>query len=262
MRLLLLVQALAFWPVWRWYVLRASESPEGAWGLAGLLGAAWVAWRHCRHVPASLGRGPVAMTVLYAGAYPFLSGLPRALLALAAMGSLLPSLGLDRRAAIQASGFLFLSLPFLATLQFYLGYPLRVLCGESAARLLHLAGYPVLRDGMLLRWQEHAVLIDAPCSGVKMLWAGLLLGLALAAARDLSLKGTAAMLGAACAAVLLGNIFRATALFFLETGLVPGPAWAHGALGALAFAAAAAGLVAVGRTRWMADQGRALPCAA
>jgi exosortase/archaeosortase family protein len=262
MRLLILVQALAFWPVWRWYALRAADTPEIAWSLAALLGAAWVAWRGCRYVPSALGWAPVAMTALYAAAFPFLSALPRALIALVAVGSLLPSLGLDRRAAFQAAGFLVLSMPIFASLQFYLGYPLRVFCGESAARLLHLAGYPVLRDGMLLRWQEHAVLIDAPCSGIKMLWAGLLLGLTLAAARDMSIKGTAGMLAAAFGAVLLGNILRTTALFFLETGLVPGPAWAHGVLGVLAFAAAAAALVALGRTRWMIDQGRIEPCAA
>lgn len=262
MRLLILIQAIAFWPVWRWYFLRAADAPEGAWGLAGLLGAAWVAWRGCKYVPSGLGWAPVVMTALYAAAYPFVSALPRALLALLALGSLLPSLGLDRRAAFQASGFLVLSMPILASLQFFLGFPLRVFCGEGAARLLHLAGYPVLRDGMLLRWQEHAVLIDAPCSGVKMMWAGLLLGLALAAAWDLSLKGTAGMLAAAFAAVLIGNILRTTSLFFLETGIVEGPAWAHGALGALAFAAAAAALAALGRTRWMIKQGRMEPCAA
>lgn len=262
MRLLILAQALAFWPVWRWYALRAAESPEGAWGLVGLFGAAWVAWRGSRYVPSALGWAPIIMTALYAAAFPFISALPRALLALLAVGSLLPCLGLERRAAFQASGFLVLSMPILATLQFYLGYPLRVFCGEASARLLQLAGYPVSRDGMLLRWQEHAVLIDAPCSGVKMLWAGLLLGLFLASAWDLGIKGTAGMLAAALGAVLLGNILRTTGLFFLETGIVAGPAWAHGALGALAFAAAAAFLVALGRTRWTAEPERRIPCAA
>lgn len=262
MRLLILAHALAFWPVWRWYVLRATENPEGAWSLAGLLGAAWVAWRGCRYVPSALGWAPVAMTALYAAAFPFLTALPRSLLALLAVGSLLPCLGLERRAAVQASGFLVLSMPVFASLQFYLGYPLRVVCGEASARLLQLAGYPVVREGMLLRWQEHAVLIDAPCSGVKMLWAGLLLGLFLASARDLDIKGTAGMLAAAFGCVLLGNILRTTGLFFLETGMVEAPSWAHGAMGALAFAGAAAGMVALGRMRGRVGTERMQPCSA
>jgi exosortase/archaeosortase family protein len=136
----------------------------------------------------------------------------------------------------------------MPSLQFYLGYPLRVASGEAAARLINLAGFPVVRDGTLLTWQDHAVFIDAPCSGVKMLWAGLVLAQALSALRGHGPLGTAAMAAAAFGAVALGNIMRTTALFFLETGVVHGPAWAHSAVGVAAFIAAAGLISWMGRT--------------
>lgn len=254
------LQALAFWPTWRWYALRLGDSGEEAWGIAAILGAALVMIKsrgggrtggesgagaakgiEGRSGPAGrIGLAPVLATCLYAVTYPFLPPLPRAVLALAAMGCLLPSLGMGRPAILHGVGFLLLSLPVMPSLQFYLGYPLRVASGETAARLINLAGFPVIRDGTLLTWREHAVFIDAPCSGVKILWAGMVLALALSALRGHGAKGTLAMGAAAFVAVALGNVLRTTALFFLETGVVQGPAWAHAGVGVMAFVAAAA----------------------
>lgn len=242
------LQALAFWPAWRWYVLRLGDSGEEAWGMAAILGAALVMFKGRgagkdlagrSDATGRIGLAPVLATCLYAVTYPFLPPLPRAVIALAAMGCLLPSLGMGRAAILHGVGFLLLSLPVMPSLQFYLGYPLRVASGETAARLINLAGFPVIRDGTLLTWRDHAVFIDAPCSGVKMLWAGMVLALALSALRGLGARGTLAMGAAAFGAVALGNVLRTTALFFLETGVVRGPAWAHSGVGVMAFVAAA-----------------------
>jgi exosortase/archaeosortase family protein len=245
----LCLQALAFWPVWRWYGLRLGDSGEEAWGVASLLGAAWVIFKNRDGVKGRIGPAPVCATLLYAAAYPILPPLPRAVAALAALGCLLPSLGLSPRAALHAAGFLILSLPMMASLQFYLGYPLRVAGGEMAARLINLAGFPVVRDGTLLAWRDHVVFIDAPCSGVKMLWAGMILALALSALRGHGPLGTMVMGAAAVGAVFAGNVFRTMALFFLETGVVKGPVWAHSAVGVSAFIAAASALAWMGRWR-------------
>ncbi len=242
-------QALAFWPVLGWYGSRMAEPGEEAWGITGLLAAAWVVYKGRSGAEGQgirgvgIGWAPVTATCAYAAAFPWLSPLPRAILALIALACLLPSLGLRPRAVLHAAGFLFLSLPIMPSLQFYLGYPLRILSGETAARLLNLAGIPAVREGAMLNWRDHAVFIDAPCSGVKMLWAGMMLAWALSALRGMGPWRTAGMAGAAFGAVVAGNILRTTALFFLETGAVRAPAWAHSAVGVAGFAAVA-GLIA------------------
>lgn len=251
----LCLQALAFWPTWRWHALRLGDSGEEAWGAVGLLGAAMVAFKG-RSVAAwepmnRIGWAPILATCAYAAAYPFLPPLPRAVLALTAVGCLLPGLGVRRAAAGHAAGFLWLSLPIMPSLQFYLGYPLRIASGETAARLINLAGFPVMRDGTLLSWREHVVFIDAPCSGVRMLWAGMVLSLILSALRGYGPLRTAALAATAAGAVVAGNILRTTGLFFLETGVVQGPDWAHSAIGILSFAAAASAVA------WMGKESRA-----
>jgi hypothetical protein len=70
---------------------------------------------------------------------------------------------------------LLLSLPSVASLEFFLGYPLRVLVGEATAFLLQMQGLDVWREGVCLHFGEKLIWIDAPCSGIKMLWFGLFL---------------------------------------------------------------------------------------
>ena len=257
--LALALLAVSLWPTWRWLAARLEDSGEEAWGIIGLLGTVLVVLNNrigslsdidrLRTTDRRMGWLPILATILYAASYPFLSPLPRALIALTALGTLLPSLVLRRNAAVHAAGFLFLSLPVMPSLQFYLGYPLRVVSGEVAARLINASGFPVVRNGTLLSWQDRLVFIDAPCSGVKMLWAGMVLALALSALRGHGPLRTLAMAAAALFAVIAANILRTTALFFLETGVVQGPPWAHSAIGMSAFLSAAALVVWIDRTR-------------
>ncbi|WP_034923523.1 archaeosortase/exosortase family protein, partial [Candidatus Accumulibacter vicinus] len=67
------------------------------------------------------------------------------------------------------------------SLQFYGGYPLRVLAGSLAVALLQLNGLAVERAGAVLLWDGRQIAIDAPCSGLRMLWAGAYLMAAAAA---------------------------------------------------------------------------------
>lgn len=246
----LALQLAAVWPVWRWYALRLVDNPDEALGLAGLAGAAWILFRDLRlgGSPApGPGPLPVLATAVYAAAFPWLPPLARAALAAVSVACLLPALGLRARAAWQALGFLVLSLPAAASLQFYLGWPLRVSSGLVAEQLIRLAGYPATLEGTVLLWQDQAVLIDAPCSGVRMLWAGWLLAAFLGASRGCGPLGLMGWAAAATGAVFVGNVLRTAALFFLETGVVEGPAWAHGAAGVAAFLAAGAALLALDR---------------
>jgi exosortase/archaeosortase family protein len=140
-----------------------------------------------------------------------------------------------------------LALPIVASAQFYLGYPLRTMTAECSASMLRFSGFMVVRKGTALDWGGTLVLVDAPCSGVRMLWMGLYLALTLSCAFGLSARKTLVAAGCATVAVLAGNVLRASALFFTETGVVDAPAWMHDGAGVVAFAAVACVIVAMVR---------------
>lgn len=68
-----------------------------------------------------------------------------------------------------------------------------------------------------------------------MLWVGLFLACALASFYDLRPLKTLYALMSAFVAIIVGNIFRAVALFYLEAGVIESPAWAHDYVGLVAF---------------------------
>jgi len=133
-------------------------------------------------------------------------------------------------------GLCLLSVPLIPSLQFYCGYPLRLVSGMLAALLLSMSGLAVSQDGACVRWAGELVVIDAPCSGVRMLWVGLYLACTMAAVLRLSLSRTLLTTAGAVVAVILGNGLRSASLFYLETGIVKMPSWSHDAVGVIVFA--------------------------
>jgi exosortase/archaeosortase family protein len=105
--------------------------------------------------------------------------------------------------------------------------------------MLRMNGIAVAREGAMLAWNGQLIAIDAPCSGVKMLWAGLYLACALAASYRLPAVRTMAAVALACAVVVAANAVRAAALFHTEAGLLQLPPWSHQASGVVCFIAAA-----------------------
>jgi exosortase/archaeosortase family protein len=101
----------------------------------------------------------------------------------------------------------------------------------------------VVREGAMLAWDGRLISIDAPCSGVKMLWAGLYLAAALAASYRLPAGRTLAALLLGCAVVVAANAVRAASLFQIEAGLLPLAPWAHQGIGVVCFIAAATGIL-------------------
>ncbi len=89
--------------------------------------------------------------------------------------------------------------------------------------------------------------IDAPCSGVRMLWVGLFLVCVLAAVYDLRPLRTLYSVAAAFVVIIFGNVFRAVALFYLEAKVVEMPSWSHEYVGVVAFVVIAAGIVLIVR---------------
>ncbi len=243
--LLLLALLAAFWPVLLWYLRGSFDGSNDPWGLLALLAAALALGREPARQPPPQ---PLLLPLLGLGLYgaASLAGLPlslRAGLAALTLGALLSAWRLGRRLDLPLTGLLLLALPLAASLQFYLGYPLRVLAGHLTLLLLDLHGLPVQLEGATLLWNGQEIAIDAPCSGVRMLWSGLFLMAAAAAWHRFTPRQTLLALGLTLVAVVAANGLRAAALFYLESGLLQLPPWVHDATGLAVFLAAGAGIL-------------------
>jgi exosortase/archaeosortase family protein len=238
-RLALALMPLAFWEAWR---LLAGRFGDGLSALPlALVGLAAAA--------------PALRQIAGGQASPVpLLGLGAALLAYslaAVVGPVLVSVGiaviatllLCRRVAGGVSpwapltGLGLLALPVLPSLDFYLAYPMRLVGAALAAALLRLNGFAVSVEGVALSWNGSMLLFDAACSGIRMLWAALLLASFLALLGGFGPIRYARALATAVAIAIAGNAVRAASLFYLENGFVDrlrGPV-AHEAVGILSF---------------------------
>jgi exosortase/archaeosortase family protein len=145
-----------------------------------------------------------------------------------------------------------LSLPLAASMQFFLGYPLRVAAAEGTVRLLELGSLVVARTGTQIELGGHVVGVDPACGGVRMLWHALAAAMALAAIHRLTWRAT--FVGGLLAIVLVipANILRATLLVVQECGYVPSLMLGHGGIGLVSFAIVLLPL-------WLAISSRARP---
>ncbi|WP_426339486.1 archaeosortase/exosortase family protein [Pseudoduganella sp. S-14] len=245
--LLLAALCLACWPVLLWFATGTLDGSNDSAGLlAAAAAAAVVAFAPARQALARPLLLPCAWLAVYLAATICKVPVPaRSLILAAAITVLASSARLGKRFDVALFALCILALPFAATLQFYLGYPLRVLAGDVSVFLLRMNGVLVTREGAMLAWHGQLVSIDAPCSGVKMLWTGLLLASAAAGARRLASLPTTAALTLAVVVVVAANALRASALFYVETGIVHLPQAAHGAIGIVSFAGAGAAILFV-----------------
>ena len=233
----ILVQLAAFWPVWRWYAARVINSTDERWSLLAL---GTVIFFFARKKPAA-NYAPLplilatALTLLYALTFPFFPPLLRASVAMAAVGCTVSALRFGIFVHPGIVGLLLLPLPVIPSLQFYGVYPLRLFCARVAASLLQLGGLAVIQEGTCLNWCGHLIWIDAPCSGVRMLWSGMYLACALICLFEVRPLKALLALSASFVAIIIGNIMRAIALFYLEAGIVVLPAWAHEGIGVVTF---------------------------
>ncbi|TFZ01897.1 exosortase Q [Ramlibacter humi] len=207
--------AAALLPTWAWMgrrVADGSDDPLGVLALAALAVTAWSCRRQLRVAPRLRW---LAVALLLAVASSVAQGwwppLPAALLGLASLGAALAAFLPARVAAAPVMGLAVLSLPLLASLQFYAGYPLRVLTAE-ASRWLLSPFFLAERMGSSLRVDGRLVIVDAPCSGVQMLWLGYFTACVTALWAGRADKSFLARLPAVSAIVLAGNVIRNTVL--------------------------------------------------
>jgi exosortase/archaeosortase family protein len=233
---LVAVAVAACWAAWTWYVTRLIHVPSQRSALVPLVLAIVLSRFPAPTRRAAPGIVPlVAGLAAYSAAWLFVPPLLRALLAFLVFGL---ALGVATGGAGIRPGvvlLLALALPLIPTAQFYLGYPLRAVSGEASAWMLAASGFDVVRSGTVLEWNGSYVAVDGACSGVRMLWTGLLVAGVVAAARDLRWTRTIVLCAIAILAVMAGNVMRTSALFFVETRLVVLPAWGHQGVGLVCF---------------------------
>jgi exosortase/archaeosortase family protein len=216
----LLLQAAALWPHGHWLLRRVQDGSDEPLGLVALAALA-VLWFRLAPVLRCTPQRPAlaaaaGLTLAANGALWFWPPLACTLLAAlalaAALWAWLPAA--TPRAAL--AGLLVLAVPLLASLQYYAGYPLRLLTAQASTLLLQAAGYAAERSGATLLVQGQWVIVDAPCSGVQMAWFGYFCACAVAAFGALPDRSFLRRLPAVGALVLAGNVLRNTVLVALE----------------------------------------------
>ena len=219
---------LAALPTLRWYVLRLQDGGGELAGLVPLAGAAWFAIRNRRSLSQTGGGvwGGTVILVSLAITSPFLPAMIRALLMLAAAASVF---GIWRKPGIAC--LLILSLPWTASMDFFLGYPLRLLTAINTEFLLRMTGTDVTRAGVQLLYEGSIVGVDPACSGMNMLWSTGLLTALLAAVFSLRWRYLLSLGLTALALALAGNSLRAALLFFPEVGVFEMPHLLHSGTG-------------------------------
>jgi exosortase len=236
---LLALLLAALWPHWLWMARRTMDGSDEPWGMLALVTLIGMVIADRRNLV--LRRPALVLTLaggLSLGAALCTSVLPpiiSAAVAMLAVVSLLAGMLPAQRPRAALAFIALLALPLTASLNFYLGYPLRWICSHGAAPLLSLAGWEVTAEGAALLWNGKTILVDAPCAGIAMLWVGLYVAALLSYLHRASTLRTAGNLAIGALIVVAGNTVRNAILFFKEAGITPLPEWMHEAIGLAVF---------------------------
>ena len=236
---------LAMWDGWRWYIQRVWAAPEEAASLALTVTFLVIIGtirkpKHASPLPHSLGALPILLA-LYAASYMFLPPIGRTAIAISTTLFCLHIIAFGERPPAAFWGLAALAMPVLPSLQFVLGYPMRIISAALSVGLLQAQGLAVGRQGTFLVWHDEMIQFDAPCSGVNMLWAGLLLTFMGCVLLRLDAMKVVLAVGLTLVLAIVCNVLRASSLFYVEAGLIAqAPAWWHQGIGITAFVLSAA----------------------
>jgi exosortase/archaeosortase family protein len=186
-----------------------SDDPLGIVAVVAVLGAVLLMRRELRPVPhagwwsAALA-GTVLATLMLNALPPLLAAAVAVLSLAAGLRAFLPA----GRAAGPLAGLLVLSLPLLSSLQFYAGFPLRVLTAELSVAALQGMGIAATRIGSTMQVHGQLIVVDAPCSGVQMVWMAYFCACVMGWALSLPDRHFLRRLPLVGAGVLMGNVLR------------------------------------------------------
>ena len=255
--ILLGAQALALFPAIHWYAVHTRYASGDRWELIALVAAAlyFAARAHRGARPGNLVF-PAVLTLAWAAGTFLLPPLLATWLAWTALAATISTLFLGRLLDPHLFGLVTLSLPSLPLFQYHLSYPLRAAVAECSAMLLRFGGFTVVREGTCLAFGQRLIWVDAPCSGLRMMWSALLLAICLAALNRLSIRRLSLLLATTLVTVVCANILRTTWLFFVEAEILAAPDWIHPGSGIAVFVMVVAVLFHTARTE------KGTPCAA
>ncbi len=216
----LALQAAALWTHWRWAAARVADGSDDPLGLVALAALVWALTRLAPDLRAAPRPGwlalalasSVAATVSVFLAPPLVGALLAVLALVAGLRAFMPS----GRAMLPLAGLAVLALPLISSLQFYAGYPMRLLTAQLSAWGLQLAGVDALRSGSAMWVEGRLIVVDAPCSGVQMVWMAYFCACAVAALTGVGDARFVRKLPWIGALVLAGNVLRNSALVLLE----------------------------------------------
>ncbi len=242
------LQSAALWPTWQWMAERMSDGSDDPLGLLAIAALGWLSWtvrRELRAAPrldwlllASAGTVAASLSGVASALPPLATGLIAVLAWACGLLAFLP----QRTAAAPVIGLAVLALPLLSSLQFYAGYPLRIVTAEISRWLLS-PGFETMREGSTLVIDGRQVIVDAPCSGVQMVWLGYFTACAVALWARRGGRSFLVRLPVVGLTVLLGNVLRNSLLLALEATERPLSAWAHDVWG-LSVLALVCGIIA------------------
>ncbi|MDQ8205286.1 archaeosortase/exosortase family protein [Pelagicoccus sp. SDUM812003] len=240
------------WTTVEWYLARMKDGSDEPWGVLALLVAivfsvlgrrqAFASWRY------GIAAGALLIPVI---GDRLATPLIFSLFVVLALACLL----VDRRCWLGHVGLYVLALPLISSLQFYGGYPLRWLIGKLSVGILNVMGVAAEAQGTVMKWRGEMIVIDAPCSGVQMLWSSAFLACVLICIQKPDFRKSLLILQFASVSAFAGNVIRNVLLFFLESGLVRAGGWAHDVAGLAVFAMVLSAIVCFGSRRGMARSG-------
>lgn len=227
-----ILPGLVLLPVVLWFIKRLDDGSDEPLGLLTLGLALILAWRDRRSLHASQWARTSGALVMLGSvlAIDLLPPMFRAALAIAGIGIWL---GFHRRSGLL--GLLGLTLPIVASLHFYMGYPLRLAAAEGAVTLLKLSGAVVVRSGVNIELGGQLIGVDPACSGIRMLWHALAAAMALCAMHRSSWRTTIVAGFLAVFLVIPANILRATWLALVQSGRCEEFNPGHGNAGLICF---------------------------
>lgn len=234
---LLTAQLIAFWPLWKWYYTGTFDGSGQPLGLLALGTAVILLLREKKAVEPGGGSlaAPAVLMILYILSYHFIPPLLRAVIAFSSLTCTVSAIVYQKPFNPGLWGLSMLSLPIMPSLMFYIGYPLRAFITYISAAALQLSGFALSAQGTCLNWSGNLVVIDAPCSGITMLWAGGYLAFTVAMLYRLSATDTVVSALLAFVFIIIGNILRVLSLFYVENAHISLPSSLHDAIGVSAF---------------------------
>ncbi len=259
------IAVFACWDSWRWTIHRLAQSPEEGLSLLftlALLGMLSLPCLINRPQPTRIDLLPIsAMLALHAGLnVADAPSILQSALATTLLAYLLYRAAHETGPPAAFWGLIALSMPVLPSLQFVFGYPLRIVSAALTVTLLNLQGVPIMRDGTYVTIAGQTAQFDAPCSGIAMLWALVLVTLMAALISRLSLPKLCLALLLTLTAAIAANALRVASLLYATTFFgATEPPWLHEAVGLAAFALAVFLLAACLRNPWFMAPTRAAP---